>query len=99
MKWRNTTNLVISILLSFAYTVVTVLNIIGPLHMNKSGSINNLPKSLFVASLVYWIVSLLLTWFIYFLFKKYPEFLFFCLIFFGIFFIIFQNFVWAWIGS
>lgn len=99
MKWRKkASNIIIASILSIAYIVVTLLNIIGPLHINQTGNINPL-GALSYYSVVYLIFSLALTWGLYYSLRKKPELLFFILIIVGIALIIFANFLWGWIGS
>ena len=98
MKWKGTSNLIIAIILTLAYCMVTFLNIIGPLHTNDMGTINKLGP-LAVYSIIYFIIALMVTWGIYFLLRKKHEILFFVLIIVGIIFIIAENFLWGWMGS
>lgn len=98
MRWKKVSNLITAIILSLAFAIVTLLNIIGPLHMNAQGSMNTLGM-LSVYSFIYFIISLIILWSIYFYLKHKPEFLFFTLIILGIIIIIVENFLWAWMGS
>ena len=98
MKWKRKSNFIIVLILSIAYTITTILNIIGPLHINNTGSINKL-GALSIYSIIYWIIALLFTWVVYFSLRKKPEFLFFTLIILGITIIIAENFMWGWMGS
>jgi len=98
MKWKKKSNIIIVIILTIIYTIVTLLNIIGPLHINTVGSFNTL-GNLAVYSIIYWIASLIITWGIYFTLRKKPEILFFTLIIIGIALIIIENFLWAGYGS
>lgn len=98
MRWKRISNLILVVILSIAYTIVTLLNIIGPLHMNETGQMNELGMLAFL-SILYWIFSLIITWGVYFYLKKKAEILFFTLIILGIGIIIIENFLWAWMGS
>lgn len=97
MRWKKKSNFIIACVLSLAYTIVTLLNIIGPLHINRLGTINTLgPLSAY--SVIYWFLSLVITWGVYFYLRKKPETLFFTLIIMGIIIIIVENFLWGWMG-
>ncbi len=98
MRWKKNANIIIVCILSLAYTIVTLLNIIGPLHMNAAGSMNQLGM-LSIYSLVYCGLALLLTWTIYFKFNDKPELLFFLLMILGIAIIILEVFIWGLMGS
>ncbi|RDI44536.1 hypothetical protein [Aquicella lusitana] len=98
MRWRKTSNLIIAIILSIAYTIVSFLNIIGPLHMDATGTMNE-PGPLSVYTIIYWLVSLAVTWGIYFYWRKKPELLFFTLLILGIVIIVAEIFLWGWMGS
>lgn len=97
MRWSKSFNFVIVIILSIIYTVVTLLNIMGPLHMNATGAITK-PGLLSIYSIIFWLFSLLMTWLVYFLLRNKSEALFFILIILGIVLIIAENFLWAWMG-
>lgn len=97
VSWKEFTNTIIVIILSVVYTVVTILNIIGPLHINKTGAINQ-PGILVLYSILFWVFSLLITWFVYFSLRKKPEASFFILIALGIVLVITENFLWGWTG-
>jgi hypothetical protein len=94
MKWKKTSNFIIAIILTIALTFTTLLNIIGPLHMNASGSINSL-SMLSVYSLIYYFCSLVLIWALYLYLRHLPEALFFTLIVVGIGLIIGENYLWG----
>ena len=98
MKWKINSNLIVILVFSIAYTVVTLLNIIGPLHMNSVGNINKL-SAITVYSIIYWILALLISWVVYFRLRKKPEILFFTLLILGMSFIMLEVFLWGWIGS
>ena len=98
MRWKKISNIITAYILSIAYTIVTLLNIIGPMHMNDQGTINYAGHLTFY-SIIYWIISLAITWGIYFLLRKKPEILFFTLIILGMLIIIAENFLWASMGS
>jgi len=99
MLWkRRESNLIVVSLLSIAYTVVTLLIIIGPLHMNSTGGINHMGK-LAICGVVYWIMSLLVSWGLYFAFRKDPEPLFFTLLALGIALIVAEVYLWGIMGS
>lgn len=98
MKWKSKPNFPIALILSLAYSIVTLLNIIGPLHMNAQGNINQ-PGALSLASFFYFLVSLGITWGLYAFLRKKPEVLFFTLIIVGIFLIFLEIFLWGWMGS
>lgn len=95
---RKHSNLIVAAILSICYTIVTLLNIIGPLHVNETGEMNQLGW-LSVYSLLYYIFGLIVTWMAYFYFRDKPKPLFIFLIIFGIGFILFQNYLWGWWGS
>lgn len=99
MIWKKKlSNVIVAILLSIAYTIVTLMNIIGPLHANMSGNMNQLgPLALY--SLIYWFVALVLTWGLYFNLKNRPELLYFILVVFGMLIIVVEVFVWGIYGS
>src|SRR5438046_78243 len=97
MKWKKITNLITLLVLSIAYTIVTLLNIIGPLHANSTGNINNL-SAITLYSIIYWVFALFLSWMVYFKMRNKPEALFFTLIILGICLIIAEVFMWGWIG-
>jgi len=98
MKWKSLTNLITATILSIAYTIVTLMNIIGPLHANDEGKINPL-SAITVYSILYWIVALVITWSVYYSLRKKPETLFFTLVIMGITLIIAEVFMWGWTGS
>lgn len=98
MKWKSIGNLITIIILSIAYTIVTLLNVIGPLHTNETGNINPL-SAITVYSIIYWIVALIVTWSVYFYMRNKPEILFFTLVILGIAIIITEVFLWGWTGS
>jgi len=99
MKWKKkASNFIVVVILSLAYTIVTLLNIIGPLHANLSGGINHLGW-LAVYSVIYLVAALVVSWGLYFNLKNKPEFLFFTLIILGIVIIIVEVFIWGFIGS
>ena len=98
MRWKKVSDLIVAIILSIAYTIATLLNVIGPLHMNDTGGMNAL-GALAVYSIIYWLIALIITWGLYFYLKKKTEALFFILIIVGIALIILENFLWGWMGS
>jgi len=99
MVWKKKlSNIIVAALLSVAYTIVTLMNVIGPLHSNMSGEINQI-SSLAAYSVIYWLFSLAITWTLYFKFRSKPEFLFFTLIILGIALIIIEVFIWGAHGS
>jgi len=98
MIWNKKSNIIIVCILSITYTIVTLLNIIGPLHINNTGNFNHLGM-LSVYSIIYWIIALLVTWTTYWYLKRKPELLFFTLIILGIIIILIENFMWGLIGS
>ena len=71
MRWKSVTNLITLIILSIAYTIVTLLNIIGPLHTNETGNINPL-SAITLYSIIYWVFALLVSWGVYFTLRKKP---------------------------
>lgn len=98
MRWKSKPNFLIALILSLAYCIVTLLNVIGPLHINAQGNINKM-GALSVFSLIYLLVALLITWGSYVLLHKKHEALFFTLIIVGVFLILFELFLWGWMGS
>ncbi|OGT36462.1 MAG: hypothetical protein A3F11_11780 [Gammaproteobacteria bacterium RIFCSPHIGHO2_12_FULL_37_14] len=98
MRWQKRSNLIIVIILSFAFTIATLLNIIGPLHTDATGKINT-SIALSIYSFIYFIVSLSIIWGLYFYLKNKPKLLFYLLIILGIIIIIIENFLWGWMGS
>jgi hypothetical protein len=99
MRWKKArSNIIVTIILSIAYVIVTLLNIIGPLHMDSTGGINPL-GALSLVSLLYLGFALAFTWLLYFSLRQKAELLFFLLIISGIVLIVFENFLWGWMGS
>lgn len=98
MKWKSITNLITATILSIAYTIVTLMNIIGPLHTNDEGQINPL-SAITLYSILFWIVALIITWSVYYSLRKKPETSFFTLVIMGITLIIAEVFMWGWTGS
>lgn len=99
MIWkRKNSNLIVAAILSLAYTIVTLLNIIGPLHVNATGQVNQIGW-LAGVSILYWVAALVITWGTYFILRKKPEILFFTLIVMGIVIIVFENYLWGLMGS
>ncbi len=99
MVWKkNKSNLIVAIVLSMVFTIETLLLVIGPLHINSTGGIYPVSYET-LSAVIFWVFALLLTWSFYFTFKKYPEFLFFLLIVYGIAVIIAEMFMWAHYGS
>lgn len=99
MFWKKAhSNLIVAAILTICYTIVTLLNIIGPMHINAEGTINE-PGHLAIYSILYYIFGLVVTWGAYLLFRNKAKLLFFFLIIFGISFILFQNFLWGWWGA
>jgi len=98
MKWKSKPNLLIALIFSFAYIIVTVLDVIGPLHINAQGDINRIGElSLF--SFIYLLVAWVITWLLYFILHKKHEVLFFTLMIVGILLIILEPFLWGLLGS
>ena len=75
MKWKINANLIVILIFSIMYTIVTLLNIIGPLHTNSAGNINKL-GAITVYSIIYWIFALFISWIVYFSCMK-PKFCFY----------------------
>lgn len=96
-RWKKLSNLIIALILTITFAITTFLNLIGPIHMNASGSFNG-PGSLSIYSLIYFIFSFALLWGLYFSLRSKPELLFFLLIIFGIVVIVVDNFLWATVG-
>jgi hypothetical protein len=95
MRWkRKLSNLIVVSILSLAFTIVTLLLIIGPLHMNSAGTMNHLGAFSLVA-LLYWLFSLSICWCMYFALRTKPEMLYFTLMILGIVLIIAEIFIWA----
>lgn len=98
MKWKPATaNFQIVVILTICYTVVTMLNIIGPLHTDAAGEINQ-SWGLAILSILYWSIATFMTWAAYFFLQERPKVLFFTLMILGITVIVTQNFLWAWWG-
>jgi hypothetical protein len=97
MRWKRISNFITVIILSGALVVTTLLNMIGPLHMNATGGMAQ-PDNLTIYSFLYLLGALALLWITYFILRHKPEILFFTLIISGIFLIIGENFLWAWMG-
>ncbi|EKD70658.1 MAG: hypothetical protein ACD_46C00456G0004 [uncultured bacterium] len=98
MHWKKFSNFIIAIILTIAFTITTLLNVIGPLHIDATGKIYE-PGPILIYSIIYYIVSLFILWGTYFYFKKKHELLFFTLIILGIVIIIGENFIWAKLGT
>jgi len=97
MKWKKNSNLIIILILSVVYTIVTLLDILGPLHANITGNINQV-SAITYYSILYWAFAIIITWIVYFSLKKYPEILFFTLLILGMFLVIIEIFLWGWMG-
>ncbi len=98
MRWKSKPNFLIALILSLAYAIVTLLDVIGPLHTNAQGNINQL-GALSLFSFIYFLVALAVTWGLYAILRKKPEVLFFTLIIVGVSLIIAEVFLWGWMGS
>jgi hypothetical protein len=97
MQWKN--DYIIATVFTIAFTIVTLMNIIGPLHMNAAGRINQ-EGPLLIYSIIYYVFALVVTWGLYLsLRKSRTELLYFLLIIFGIAMIIVEVFIWGWMGS
>lgn len=98
MRWKKISNFILTIIFSIAFMITTLLNMLGPLHVNATGMINQ-SGSLLKYSLIYFIFSIIIIWGLYFFLRKRTELLFFVLIIVGITIIIAENFIWALMGS
>lgn len=95
MRWKkNNSNLIVVSLLSFAYFLLTLLMIIGPLHMNSTGNINQ-PGATALYSLLFLVFALMFSWFVYTALRNYPRLSFFTLIISGIAIIFAATFLWT----
>jgi hypothetical protein len=98
MRWKKrSSNLIVVSILSIAYTIVTLLIIIGPLHVNSAGNMYHLSAET-VYALIFWLVALTSSWVIYLGLRNRPELLFFTLILSAIVIIIAEVFLWGWLG-
>jgi hypothetical protein len=97
MKWKKISNFILAIIFSVILAITTLLNILGPLHMNASGTVSHL-GTLSIYSAIYFIFSLVLLWGLYFYLKEKTKILFFSLIVVGILLMIFENFLWAFMS-
>ena len=98
MKWKSFSNFIIVIILSLAYVMMALLNVVGPLHMNATGGMNH-PGVLPENALCYLIVALVVTWSVYLFLRKKPETLFFVSLIIGIIFFLFGAFLWHFLGA
>lgn len=99
MVWKkHKSNLIVAAFLSIIFTIETLLLVIGPLHIDSTGGMFTVSYET-TSAVIFWIFALLLTWSFYFTFRKYPEFLFFLLIVYGITVIIAEIFMWAHFGT
>jgi hypothetical protein len=98
MKWKRLSNEIVAFILSLAFVIVTILNMIGPLHINQTGAINA-PGYLALYSFVYLLVSLIVIWGCYFGLKHHAKLLFFVLMILGVIFIFGEVFLWGLTGS
>lgn len=99
MRWKTkNSNVIVASLLSIIYTIVTLLVLIGPLHINSAGNINQL-SALALYVIIYWFCAIMFTWFLFAAFRKKPEFLFFALMISSIVIIIIGIFLWGLVGS
>lgn len=71
MRWKRTSMFIIVMILSLAYTYVSFLNFIGPLHRPILTIQGTEGHPLFVVG--YWLISLLISWGIYFKFRTKPS--------------------------
>lgn len=94
MRWKKVSNFILVIILTIAITITTLLNVIGPLHTNELGAINQL-GAISLYSIIYFVFSISLLWGLYFYLKNKTELLFFILIVVGVLLIIAENFLWA----
>ena len=94
MRWKKKANFILAVIFSFIYSGVTFLSMIGPLHINSIGGMNQINQHSVVYNIMYWMIALVLTWHLYFTFKNRPRLLFFTLIIVGISLIIGEDFVW-----
>jgi hypothetical protein len=98
MRWKSQPNFAVALILSFIYIVMTLLDIIGPMHINAQGGTN--PPGAFAAqSIIFLMMSLVITWETYALLRDKPKAAFFTLIILGIIFILIDLFFWGWLGS
>lgn len=99
MRWKKASDTIVAVILSIAYTIVTLMNIIGPLHITDTGGVMNPLGSVAVYSIIFWVFALIITWGVYFYLRKKPGLIYFILIAIGIVLIILEVFLWGWLGS
>ena len=95
MKWkRHNANLIVVALLSLAYTIVTLMMIIAPLHMNSLGDMNQV-SGYSLYAIAYWAFALAISWYVYIVLQHKPSLQFFTLMILGIVIIIVEIFLWS----
>lgn len=95
MKWKKQkSNLIVVSLLSIAYTIVTLMMIIAPLHMNSMGGVNQVSGHSLYA-IVFWVFALVVSWYLYAALRHKPELLFFVLMMLGVVLIIAEIFLFS----
>lgn len=99
MIWKKRhSNLIVAIIFSIFFTITTLLLVIGPLHINAVGGMFSVSYET-LSAVIFWALSVVLTWSFYFTFRSYPAFLFFLLMLYGIAIIIAEVFMWGHFGS
>ncbi len=95
MRWKKQkSNLIVVSLLSIAYTIVTIMMLIAPMHMNSMGNINQVSGHALYA-IMFWVLALVLSWYLYAVLRSKPELLFFVLMILGIVLIIAEIFMFG----
>lgn len=97
MRWHKFSNFIIAIVLTLAYVIVTLLNIIGPMHMTPTGGMYGFTATAGY-SIAYFIIAVAVLWGVYINLRNKPELLFFTLLILGIVTIIGEIFLWGWLG-
>lgn len=93
MRWNKMLTLIITVILSLAYAIVSLLNLIGPLHPRIASIKGPLIHPLLC--LAYLVICLIISWSIYFYYRKKPSrFSFFLTVLVGIAFIFSGVFLW-----
>ncbi|HTM64254.1 MAG TPA: hypothetical protein VL360_07110 [Gammaproteobacteria bacterium] len=95
MKWKKQhSNLLIVSLLTLAYTAITLMMLIGPLHVNSVGEISRM-GALSLYSLVYWIFAIWISWTLFTVLRKRPALSFFVLLIVGMILILGELFLFT----
>lgn len=95
MKWKkHHSNLLIVSLLTVAYTAITLMMVIGPLHVNSAGDISKMGASSLYA-LVYWIFAVCVSWLLFVVLRNRARLSFFVLLIVGIILILGELFMFT----